>query len=149
MLSLLLCSTTRLRKLSLRSTSKLRSMFSVCELKTSTPGGHLATGATARKYSAQTIGSKNCFDWACYCLWFPHINPSHATIIDLVHSDSFQTVPFPEWTSTTWSANFFRWGRKRNDTRRYFCNSSFFLFSHIVKAMHHNECIPVQYLLIT
>lgn len=41
-------------KLSTRLMSKPRSMFSVCELRTSTPVGHLATGAIACKYFTWT-----------------------------------------------------------------------------------------------
>lgn len=62
--SLLLCSSTPPRKRILRSKSKLRSMFSACELKINTPVGRLAPGAAACKYL--TIGCKICVNWALY-----------------------------------------------------------------------------------
>lgn len=44
-----LCSTTSLRTLSMKSKTKPRSMFSVCELRTSSPVALGATGACARE----------------------------------------------------------------------------------------------------
>lgn len=84
---LLLCSKISRRKLSSRWTSALRSMFSVWELRTCTPIRRSAPGAPACKYCMRSVN-----------------------ITDLIHPDSFQSVPSAESTSIKWTANFVPWG---------------------------------------
>lgn len=103
---LLLCSKISQRKLSSQWMSALRSMYSVCELRTCTPTGRSAPGAPARK-----------------CCMRPLVVRS-VTITDLICTDSFQSVPSAESTRIMWNANFVHWDCTMKTKENWFFSSS-------------------------